>query len=123
MVKNLKKKAKKSIGRPEHIPTDQNRKQVKTLVGYGLRQEDIAKLIGITFKTLQKHYLEEIQTGKATANAEVVNCLFQSIKKGNVIAQIFWLKTQCKWKDTEVIQSDDNKLPTPNLIDITEAKK
>ncbi len=119
----MKKTTKKPQGRPEHVATEQTRKQVKALVGYGLKQEDIARLIGITFKTLQKHYLEEIQIGKASANAEVINSLFQSIKKGNVTAQIFWLKTQCGWRETDnsnlVI---NNVLPQPVLYDKTKKK-
>jgi len=92
----------------EHVPTEESRKRVKAYVGYGLPQELAAKLIGTTFKTLQKHYKEEIELGKAEAHATVVNCLFQSIKKGNITAAIFWLKTQLGWKETTVNELTGN---------------
>lgn len=85
-----------------HKPTEEARRQVKTLAGYGMPLEKIADLIGITFKTLKKHYSTEIDLGKAEAHAFVVNSLFQSIKNGNVTSMIFYLKTQLGWKETQV---------------------
>jgi predicted transcriptional regulator len=88
-------------GRPEYQPTDKDREVVRALVGFGMPLESIAQVVGITFKTLKKHFDAEINSGKAIVDSAVYAALFQSIKRGNVASIIFYLKTQKGWKETE----------------------
>ena len=113
----MKKKPHK-LGRKPHEPTEENRRKVSMLAGLGLPLEHVARVIGIDFKTLDKYYREEIDKGKAEAHAQVVGCLFQSIKKGNVVAQIFWLKTQLGWQG-DGSQATAQKMPRP-VFSVTE---
>jgi hypothetical protein len=111
------------MARPEKKLTDEQRKRIKTLSGYGLTQEQIASLEGMDAKTLTKHCAEEIKKGKAEAYATAVNSLFQNIKKGKEASLIFYLKTQHRWTERqEVEHSGQVELPTP-IFTNTKPKK
>jgi len=84
--------------KPPFIPTNDARTKVKSLVAVGIPQEDVAKIIGCSPKTLRKHFRHELKTASAEATAAVGGFLFQAAKAGNVTAQIFWLKTRGRWK-------------------------
>ena len=66
---------------------------------YGIPHDDIARVVGVTGKTLRKHYRAELDTGHIEANAEVVGSLIQNAKDGNVTAQIWWTKTRMGWSE------------------------
>ena len=85
----------------QHKPTDEQRKTVKAMAGYGITQEDIATVIAIDRKTLALHYGDELAKGAPEANAQVAQSLFQMATKGkNVTAAIWWSKTRMGWKET-----------------------
>ena len=66
----------------------------------GLTDEQIARNIGITAKTLyqwKKQYSEisnALKKGKEVVDYEVENALLRSALDGNTTAQIFWLKNR-----------------------------
>ena len=68
--------------------------KVRCLAGLGVAQDDIARIIGCAPKTLRKRLRSELDRGVAEANATVSGHLLAAAKAGNVIAQIFWLKTR-----------------------------
>jgi hypothetical protein len=85
-------------------PTEEERKRVQALAGYGVPHENIAALIGedgIDADTLKKHFRKELAQGKAKANARVGQTLFQKATGGDTTAAIWWSKTQMGWKDTQ----------------------
>ena len=84
------------------------REKVRHLAGVGVRQDDIAKIIGCAPKTLRKRCREDLDRGVAEANAMVSGYLFANAKAGNVAAQIFWLKTRAHWRERAV---SDNLAP------------
>lgn len=88
------------MGRPETQITDEQRKQVLTLSGYGLNQEQIANMLGIHRQTLRKFCKEELRKGKDLAYSQALNSLFANIKKGKEASIFFYLKTQHGWKET-----------------------
>lgn len=73
----------------------------------GLKDEQIAKNIGISESTLydwKKKYPDfskALKRGKEVVDFEVENALLKSALDGNTTAQIFWLKNRRrdKWKD------------------------
>jgi hypothetical protein len=67
------------------------REKVRHLAGVGIRQDDIARIIGCAPKTLRKRCRDDLDRGVAEANAVVSGSLFAAAKGGNVTAQIFWL--------------------------------
>ena len=100
-----KEKPKGKRGRPAHVPTDETRKQVEAMVGFGIPELDLAPLIGISDMTLRKYYKEEIRNGTTKANVKVAQSLYTKALGDNsnaVTAAIFWLKTRAGWKETSV---------------------
>src|SRR5439155_7856841 len=75
------------------------REKVRHLAGVGVRQDDIARIIGCAPKTLRKRCRDNLDRGVAEANAVVSGYLFAAGKGGNVTAQIFWLKTRAQWRE------------------------
>ena len=65
------------------------REKVRHLAGAGVRQDDIARIIGCAAKTLRKRCRDDLDRGVAEANAIVSGSLFAAAKGGNVTAQIF----------------------------------
>ena len=100
-------------GRPEYEKTDENIKTVEALAIAGVPQKIISQILKISEPTLRKHFRNELDTSKARANAVISQALFRNAKSGNVAAQIFWLKTQAGWRETnhyELTGKDGEKL-------------
>jgi hypothetical protein len=101
------RKVRRPNGRPMHERTEQSIAQVKTLAIAGVRQELIARVLGISVPTLTKHYREELDLATVQANAAVARNLY-SKATGNgpnsITAAIFWLKCRAGWKDTSTIE-------------------
>lgn len=87
--------------RPNFEPTDAQRRLVKSLVGIGVKQADIAPLVGIrSEKTLRKHFREELDRGQTEANAKVMETLYRMATSGkDVAATLFWLKCRAGWSE------------------------
>lgn len=100
-------------GRPAFNPTDQDRETVLKLVGYGIPEYDICRVIGISSPmTLRKYFWTEIETGKAVANSAVAASLFQKAigpGKEGVTAAIFWLKCRAGWREKDNEQQPGKK--------------
>jgi hypothetical protein len=86
-----------AMARKAFVVNQALREKVRHLAGVGVRQDDIAKIVGCAPKTLRKRCREDLDRGVAEANAMVSGCLFASAKGGNVTAQIFWLKSNQRY--------------------------
>ena len=84
---------------PAHRPTEEGRKSVKAMSAYGIPQDDISVAMGLTGKTLRKHYRDELSGGQIRANAAVAGALYKMAIDGNVTAAIFWTKARMGWSD------------------------
>ena len=91
-----------SGGRPPHEPSPQTRAMVETFSAFGIPQDDIARVIGITAPTLREHYRDEIDLGLIKANAKVAQNLFtiacKQTREGLDAAK-FWLRTRAGWSE------------------------
>ena len=105
-----------NVGKPPHEPTEKDRMLVRLGSATGMPQEDIAKVIGITAKTLREHYRDELDTGKAKANMMVAGELYKLCAAGNVAAILFWCKHQMNFVE------DPERAPS-ELIDVTPASQ
>ena len=90
------------MARKAFVVNEALREKVRHLAGIGVRQDDIAKIIGCAPKTLRKRCRDDLDCGVAEANALVSGYLFAKAKAGNVTAQIFWLKTRAHWRERAV---------------------
>jgi glucose dehydrogenase len=96
------KRIKLKRGRKEHKPTEQNKRTVLSAVGMGMSKTTIGALLGLNYRTLQKYYKEELDTGVDRANMAVAKSLYgRAISGKDTIASIFWLKARAGWQDTQ----------------------
>ncbi|GGC70863.1 hypothetical protein GCM10011504_55790 [Siccirubricoccus deserti] len=71
-------------------PTEEDRRLVRAMSGFGIPQEQIATHLGIDAKTLRKHFRQDLDRGMVEATAKVAQSLFQMATTGkNVAAAIF----------------------------------
>lgn len=87
-------------------PTTEQVNVVKVMAACGITHEAIAGAIGIGVKQLKRSFGKVMKTAKDLANGKVANALFDSAigsdkRAPNVLAQMFWLKTQAGWLEAE----------------------
>jgi len=49
------------------------------MAAYGVPQDDIAKVVGISDVTLRQHYRHELDTAAAKANTKAVEILYKNV--------------------------------------------
>ena len=93
--------ARENAGRPRFEPTDEERKQVEAMAGYGVAEAHIASLIrgGIGVSTLRERFKANLEQGRAKAHAGIGKTLFQKAMAGDVASLIWWTKTQMRWTE------------------------
>lgn len=104
-------------GQRAHVPTEEMRRQVESMAGYGIPKEDIAAVTGVSKSVIERHYATELAQGHIKANSRVAQSLFQQATgapaqvgpdghvlrdevKPNVTAAIFWTKARMGWRET-----------------------
>jgi hypothetical protein len=91
-------------------PTDDQRRTVRAMSGYGIPQEDIATFFDIDAETLRKHFRHEIDKGSIEATSKVAQSLFRMATEGkNVAAAIFWMKARAGWREKHPELLDDER--------------
>ena len=100
---------------PAYEPTEKDRKIVQAMASYGVPQEDIGRVIGVSHVTLRKYYQAELDNAAVQANAKVAETCFKMATSGKVPAStFFWLKTRAKWRETQnigLVDKDGNDRP------------
>ena len=94
-------------GRKDRTDTSEKvRKGVRAAAGYGLDERKISRVVGITRKTLTKHFKEELEQGRDQADAKVVESLYQNCLNGVAVSQIFWCCNRMpdQWRHVSHIQ-------------------
>lgn len=107
--------------RPAHAPNNEGRRLVTALAGYGAPESHIASRVGITEKTLRKHYRRELDEGLREANTLVAQSLFKKATdpkggQSSVTAAIWWEKTRAGKSDKVALEhtgKDGASLPGP----------
>ena len=101
------------------ILSDEQIKQIESLASEGLTKNEIAGVIGVSEKTLERRIneIEEVEIsykkGRSNAKKKVINKLFEKIDEGNVTAIIFYLKTQCGWREKK---EDTQEVAKGNVV-------
>lgn len=106
---------KRPRGRPRFVPSEGDRKTVRTLARYGVPYENIASVVGISDRTLSKAFRAELDLGKSEANAAVMQTCFQMATSGrHPAATFFWLKCQAGWREQprDSRWADDQREPS-----------
>ena len=115
--------AKAKLGRPEIELTPEQIDQIEHLSAT-LTTEDIADYFGIgrtTFYRLMERnsdILERYKKGRTKVKSLIAGRLIQKATEGDTASQIFYLKTQCGWKETQSLEhfSPDGSM-TPTKIE------
>jgi pantothenate kinase-related protein Tda10 len=81
-------------------PSDEQRRTVKAMAGFGVPHDGIAIMLEIDPKTLRKYFQSELDRGSVEATAKVAQSLFHmaTVDK-NVAAAIFWMKARAGWRE------------------------
>ena len=81
-----------------HVPTARQREAVEEAIGLGLSQAQVAKVMGVSLITLQRHYKDELELGKISKIAALSKTMFEigtdKNHKAAVAAGMYLLKTQ-----------------------------
>lgn len=122
-------RAKKTKGgRPPFVPTAEQRKNVETLAGLGLRHEEICLLVenpttghGIDDETLRRHFSVELARGGPKLAAQVAQSIARkALGDGNqaVTAAIWFSKCRMGWKERVHVDVDvkSGVLVTPGTM-------
>lgn len=84
--------------RAYHVPTPYTRRQAELLTAYGLNQDEIAHIIGVSPNTLKAHYERELKFGASKLRARAAHRLHDIMLYGTgkeaLTALIFYLKTK-----------------------------
>ena len=67
------------MGRPAHRTTAERRRFVKKLASLMLKTNEIASIIGISYKTVERRYKKELDAGMAETHASVMTKLMKQI--------------------------------------------
>jgi hypothetical protein len=87
-----------------YVPTEEQRRTVRAMSGYGIPQTDIATILEIDAKTLRKHFRRELDRGSIEATTKVAQTLFSMATSGqNTAAAIFWMKARAGWREKQEI--------------------
>jgi len=94
-------------------PTQEQRRTVRAMAGFGVPHEGIAILLEIDPKTLRKHFQSELDRGSVEATAKVAQSLFQMATQGkNVAAAIFWMKARAGWREKHDVHVTHDNVST-----------
>ena len=97
----------KGPGRPPHEPTEETRRRVRALSGYGVRHEIICHDIQVSIATLYKYYREDLDTGDSQAQGIIGQSMFDRGTKDKDTTALIWLtKTRMGWKDISRVEQD-----------------
>jgi hypothetical protein len=95
-------------GRRAYIFTDKDREVVRSMTAYGIPQPIIAKCIGISERTLRRHFDHTIEIAAAEANTIIAGSLFYMATRGpypqRLPAAIFWLKVRAHWREINYVE-------------------
>lgn len=108
-----KSPAIKSAGRKPFAPTDEQRVQVETMAGLGIRHAELCLLVinpkterPIDEKTLRTHFRDELDQGPVKSSVNVAQSLYNKALgdgPGSVTAGIWWTKSRMGWHERSVV--------------------
>jgi transcriptional regulator with XRE-family HTH domain len=100
-------------------PTDEDRELVSNMYAAGITQEQIAGVLGVSSKTIQRFFKEEKETAKPRMIAKVAGKLFRwamsEDPRASTTSCMFILKTQAGWRETGGIETDESKEPPTKI--------
>lgn len=89
--------------------------RIERLAALGMTQADAGYILSISADTIQRHYAEAWNKGKAKAKANIAGKLYEKAMAGDSASIFFWLKTQAGWREVQKIDmtSSDGTMAGP----------
>ena len=92
----------------ERTFTEAEKDYILKMASVGITRDQIAKVFSCSEKTLRRKFKNEIDAAAIKAVASVAGALYKTAMKGNVAAQIFFLKTRGGWSEkNQGLDADD----------------
>ena len=86
--------------------SDEQRRAVRAMAGYGAPRSSIAAYLRIDVPRLNALLGAELDQAEADANTKVARALFQmATRQNNVAAAIFWMKARAGWREKVEIKA------------------
>lgn len=140
--RSTKHSASKTLGEPPrrgHMPfheaTDRTRANVALMVAAGIAQEEIADCLGISGKTLRRHYGSELATSYAKIKADIAGKLIERARgraanplagQAEILPDLkamkFYLETHGWVRSERVLVKDDGITDEADLSNLTDAE-
>lgn len=79
------------------VISDGRRAEVADLAGKGVPRGVIARMLGISPRTLRRHFGRELEMGAARAHARIVETLYAKALEGHAPSLIFWCRVRLGW--------------------------
>jgi hypothetical protein len=89
-------------GSPGFDPGFAQATQVEQMIALGASTKDVAAILRIEPKLLEKYYAYEIETAQGRINQRVAKIALQSALSGDTDMVKFWLSRRAGWKETKV---------------------
>lgn len=100
-----------------HIVTTQSTETVQRLARLGINQHLIAKYMGMSKTTLQRHYKDIMSIVRVDNIAQVANVAFEMAVSGkNPSMTMFYLKTQAEWRETDKTEEGVKDEPITKIV-------
>jgi len=102
----MPEQAHRKRGRQAFVPTDKQRQTVQVHRANGDGLATIAGRVGITEKTLRKHFSAELADGHAQVCAAMGAAVVRAGLAGNMYAAKYWLSTHGgpEWRENKRVQ-------------------
>jgi hypothetical protein len=99
-------------GRPRHQFTDEQLEQLKRLASIQCTVKEIAFIMGCSTETINRHYADEIETGRAEGKLALRRAQWRNaVEKDNVTMQIWLGKNILKQTDQPIDEDSSKILP------------
>jgi len=100
---DIKPPRKKRKGK--YVASDDGRAVVARLAAAGIKRGLIARVLGVSEKTVQRHYANELEMGDTLAIADVAQTAYEMAVSGKYpVMTIFYLKTRAQWRETTRVE-------------------
>lgn len=103
---------KRKPGNQPHVPTEANRKVIILARAMRMSLEDVAKYLGISVDTIDRHYPDEKLSGKVICDLRVAEAFMKNIEAGDSALIKYYMNNQMGFTEKSEIS-----VKTPESID------
>lgn len=83
-----------------------DRAKVERMAAVGMRDEEIALVLGVGEATVQRRLRAELKRGRARATMAVMNTAYNLATSGRCpAATFFWLKCRAGWREVQRVET------------------